>query len=104
MPSRPSGRYGPALSTKASAGRETCLARGEPSTARDVIDDEHVLDHAERAQEIAKLLVFRVRQVGVAGRQALERQLIDVREPEILPFRAVVDAILERDDARNLSL
>jgi hypothetical protein len=55
------------------------------STPRDVIDHEHILDDAELAQELAELLVFGMRQVGVTRRDALERQQVDVGEPLVLP-------------------
>src|SRR5262245_23615617 len=104
MPWKSADRDEPGRSTKASAGPGTCRGRAEPSPARDVVDHEHSPDHPALAQELAEFFVFRVRQVRVAGCHALERQLIDVGEPEVLPLRAVVDAVLDRGDAGNLPL
>src|SRR6476620_5340883 len=62
-----------------------------------VVHDEHVLQHAELAEQLAERLVRRVREVRIARRRVRERHLIDVRESLIALLRAVVHPVLERD-------
>src|SRR5437868_6592552 len=68
------------------------------------INDENVFENAEPPQQLAELFMLGVRQVGVARRGVFESQQVNMREAEILFLRAVVDAMLESEDAGNLIL
>src|SRR5688572_24521858 len=71
---------------------------------RRVVHYEHGIEDAQAPEQGTECLVRGVRQVGVARGGVRERQLEYVRESLVEILRAVVHAVLHREDAGNLLL